>query len=85
MFYISRSREHLAVNLRTYGEDELATRVHDLTDQEMLKIGEVAASNTTESPLLAKAVTLAAVEVMEGKARPLKWGRRRLKGIYPGS
>jgi hypothetical protein len=32
-----------------------------------------------------KALTLATVEVLEGGSRPLKWSRRRLKGIYPGS
>jgi hypothetical protein len=79
-------RELLEANLRTYGEDELAARISTLSDAEMQKIGEVADRYlyTPERPLIAKAVAMATVEVLEGAGRPLKRARRRLKGIYPG-
>jgi len=61
-------------------------RVPALSDAEMQKIGEAAGRNATTGglPLIAKALALAAVEFLEGKARPLKRTRRQLKGIYPG-
>jgi hypothetical protein len=34
--------------------------------------------------LIGKALALAAVDVLEGASRDLRWKRRRLKGIYPG-
>ena len=34
--------------------------------------------------MFAKAVTLATIELLEGRAREPKWKRRKLKGIYPG-
>ena len=86
MTFISVSRGLLQTHLCTYGEEELALRVPVLTDAEMEKIGEAAGRNATTGgvPLIAKALALAAVEVLEGKARPLKRNRRRLKGMYPG-
>ena len=86
MTYISISRELLQINLRTYGEETLAQRVPILSDDEMREIGEVAGRHATTGGvrLIDKAVTLAAVEVLEGANRPLKRSRRRLKGIYPG-
>ena len=83
---VSVRRELLEANLRTYGEDELAARISTLTEAEMQRIGEVADRYlyTPERPLIAKAVALATIEVLEGAGRPLKRSRRRLKGIYPG-
>ena len=81
---ISLTREHLAVNLRTYGEDDLASRALTLTDEQMRRIGEIAFDHALTGMLLAKAVTLAAIEVLEGGPRLPKWSRRKLKGIYPG-
>jgi hypothetical protein len=86
MTFISISRELLQINLRTYGEEALAPRVPSLSDAEMHKIGEAAGRHATTGGvrLIDKALTLAAVEVLEGGSRPLKRSRRRLKGIYPG-
>ena len=83
---VSTTRELLQADLRTYGEDELAARVPTLGEAEMRTIAEAADRYlyTPERPLLAKAVALAAVEVLEGASRPLKRNRRRLKGTYPG-
>ena len=83
---VSVSRELLEADLRTYGEDELAARIPSLSEAEIQRIGEVADRYlyTPERPLIAKAVALATVNVLEGASRPLKRNRRRLKGIYPG-
>jgi hypothetical protein len=87
MGIINTSPEQLAVDLRTYGEEALAQRVPRLTEAELSRIGELAfvrATDPRSGGLLAKALALAAVEVMEGEPRPLTWSRRKLKGIYPG-
>ena len=80
------SREHLAINLRTYGEDELAGRALSLSDVQMKEIGERAFvyASTGGVRLLAEAVTRATFDVLEGAPRDPRWRRRRLKGIYPG-
>jgi len=78
------TREHLAVNLRTYGEDDLAVRALTLSDDEMRRIGERAFDHSLTGMLFAKAVILASIEELEGQSRPPKWNRRKLKGIYPG-
>jgi len=84
---VAVTREMLAVDLRTYGEDRLAATVENMPDDVLLRIGELAfekASGPKGERLLAKALALATVEVVEGKARSLRWSRRKLKGIYPG-
>ena len=84
--WISSSREALGNDLRAYGETDLAARSADLTDAEMRQIGIRAfAIATTPDParaagmLLAKALALAAVEVIEGPSRDLHRQRRDLK------
>jgi hypothetical protein len=90
---ILRSREMLIVDLRTYGEDDVAAAVGDATDEQLRQIGERAdhyvysdefATPSGASPLLSWALARAAVEVIEGAPRDLRWKRRKLKGIYPG-
>ena len=65
-------RRALADQLWTYGEDELAPRAFDLTDEQLERLGEVAWERmiTTETPsggpiFLAMASALAAVEILE--------------------
>ena len=84
MGIISTTREQLAVDLRSYGEDELASRVAQLTDIDMARIGELAYEKSVSpngEKLLAKALALAAVEFFEGAPRNLHWKRRKLKGV----
>jgi hypothetical protein len=90
---VIREPEFIAIDLRTYGEDEVAARVPTLTPEDLERIYERAdhylyseayARPSGASPYLAWTVAMAAVEVMEGKQRPLRWKRRKLKGIYPG-
>jgi hypothetical protein len=84
--WIRTSRVALGNDLRAYGETELAARSADLTEAEMLQIGVRAfAIATTPDParaagmLLAKALALATVEVIEGQSRDLHRRRRDLK------
>jgi hypothetical protein len=89
---VRTSRELLAVDLRTYGEDDAARRVDDLSDAELERIFHRAgdyllddqyATASGASPLIAWTLAMAAVEITEGEARPLRWKRRKLKGIWP--
>lgn len=85
-------RSSLAVDLWRYGEDELWKRVLTLPDRTMNEIGERAdhhlmygpANRAGESMLIAKALALAAVEILEDESRPLKRTRRRPKSEFPG-
>ena len=77
-------RRAIADDLWTYGEDKLARRAFNLSDQELERMGDIAGeymlmSDTASGAgmLFAKAVALAAVEVLEGRPRPLARMRRR--------
>jgi hypothetical protein len=83
----------LAVDLRTYGEDALADRVAAMRRDQLQLVYDRAdhyllsrefSTPSGASPYFAWALAMAAVEVLEGTQRPLRWKRRRLKGIYPG-
>lgn len=85
-------RSSLALDLWRYGEDELWKRSLTLPDRTMEQIGERADYHLTHGPttragdsmLIAKALALAAVEVLEGHSRPLKRTRRRSDSDFPG-
>jgi hypothetical protein len=85
-------RSSLAVELWRYGEDELWKRVLTVSDRTMNRIGERAEyhlihGSTTgagDSMLIAKALALGAVEVLEGQPRPLRRTRRRPQSDFPG-
>ena len=81
---INTSRQVVRLNLLSYGEDELAAKTPDLTDDEMVKIGTRAFELTFSiaKGKLYLAVALAAVEIMEDEPRPLKRTRRKLKGVW---
>jgi hypothetical protein len=90
---INTSREALTLALRSHGEDDCAGLVATLTDEQFRTIGERAGWYVLNAPsgrpgggtiVLDTALALAAVEVVEGAGRELRWKRRRLKGIYPG-
>jgi hypothetical protein len=79
--------DDLAWHLRCYGEDELTEKVPKLTDDQLRRIGHVGGGFAMRSDtpsgagmMLAKALALAAVKVIEGRERPLARARRR-----PGS
>jgi hypothetical protein len=78
------SRDRLARDLRAYGEDGVADQIAGLTEEQMALISERAGQYavTPDTPsgagmLLAKAASLAAVEIIEGNARPLERTRRK--------
>ena len=73
-------RRAIAADLWAYGEDGLAERAASLTDEQLDRIGELAwdwALQTSGARLIAKAVALAAVEVLTGEPCPLPHQRRR--------
>ena len=82
----------MAIDLWRYGEDDLWKRVLTLPDRTMKQIGERAdqhliygpTTRAGDSMLISKALALAAVEVLEGKPRPLKRVRRRPESERPG-
>jgi hypothetical protein len=85
-------RSHLALELWRYGEDDLWRRVLTASAPAMDAIGERAdwyvfhgeKTANGASMLLDEAFALAAVEVLEGAARPLRRERRRPEGDFPG-
>jgi hypothetical protein len=90
---VSTTRELLIIDLRTYGEDAIAEAVAGATDMQLAQVFDRAdhylyaddfAKPSGASPFLAEALSRAAVEIIEGAPRPLRWKRRKLKGIYPG-
>jgi hypothetical protein len=90
---IIRSREMLAIDLRTYGEDGAAALIDRLSDAQLQQIYDRAdhfllderyATPSGGSREYSWALSMAAIEVIEGSARDLRRKRRVLKGIYPG-
>ena len=74
----------IADDLWLYGEEKLATRALALSDQELERMREIALryAHVSDKPsgagmMISKAIALAAVEVMEGRPRPLTRTRRR--------
>jgi hypothetical protein len=79
MSFISTTRPDLASDLRAYGEDLIADRIDGLGDDQMKRIGELAARYIARGARnLSHALSLAAVEVVEGAPRELKRKRRIL-------
>jgi hypothetical protein len=89
---VRTERTSLAKDLWRYGEDDLWKRVLIVPKRTMDAIGERAtwylyhgeARPSGESMLIAKALSRAAVEVLEGAARPLKREKRRPERDFPG-
>ena len=79
-------RDTFARALRTHGEDDLGERVLSLTYEELKPIGERAhhyafsdehALASGASMGVAKALSLATVDVLEGASRELRWKATR--------
>ena len=84
MPYVSVDRTTIANDLRTYGEGELADHVVDITEGQRVQIGWATGRywdgfDGARGMQLRRAVAFAAVEVLEGQARPLKRLRARLE------
>jgi hypothetical protein len=81
---IRSTREHVAAQLIAYGEDGAAARVLKLNDEafEFIEVKAAEFDWDHDTPnlspiLLDKALSLAAIFVLEGKVRPLKRRRRK--------
>ena len=72
------SRRHLASSLYAYGEGPLAERIPTISPEEMDHICDRVIQIAADGRLFASAEAAAAVEVLEGAARPLARSRRRL-------
>jgi hypothetical protein len=74
-------RDTLANMLRSHGEDELAERALALTDDELTRIGTLGAYYAWSEEALAlgssmggaRALSLAAIDVLEDTQRDLRW------------
>ena len=74
---IHTTRQSLIDDLLEYGETALADQISAISPEQMDQIADRADAYVTDNPLIAKAIALAAVEVLEGEARPLARARRR--------
>jgi hypothetical protein len=74
---VSTRRETLAEALTTYGEDAVAARIPELPQAQYDCIEMRAFDYACQGMYIAKALSLAAVEVVEGSPRPLKRKRRK--------
>jgi hypothetical protein len=80
-------RQTLARMLRGHGENELAERALSITDDELRRIGELSgcyafsehAMATGGSMGGARALSMAAIDVLEGAPRDLRWPRTELE------
>ena len=77
------TRSHVERELRAYGEDAVATKLSSISDEDFIRIGErafgyasIPTAKKSGGMLLAKALALAAVEVIEGAPRGLCRNRR---------
>ena len=68
--------ENIAQQLRAYGEESAASAIPNLNKEQLERISKIAYSHSLSGMLLAKAVSLAAIEVIEGTPRDLKRTRR---------
>lgn len=82
---IQISRQQLINNLTAYGEEIVASKVMDLPEQKFNEIQKLAfdyacqpTSKKSGGMLLAKACSLAAVEIIEGSRRDLSRRKRTL-------
>jgi hypothetical protein len=80
-------RQTLARVLRSHGENELAERALSVTDDELARIGQLGgcyafseyAMTTGGSMGGPRALSMAAIDVLEGTSRDLRWPRSELE------
>jgi hypothetical protein len=81
---VSSSRAAIAKDLSAYGEEDAARRIESLSPEDYALVEEKAFDfacstdpNSGRPMLIAKALSMAAVEIIEGKARDLKRKKRK--------
>jgi hypothetical protein len=73
---ILESRHGIKLDLKAYGEFELAEKIDSLSDEELNQIGILAAKYISQGGYLSKHITLGAIEFFEGNKRePIKMKR----------
>lgn len=77
---IESNRHGIAVELRAYGEDSVASEVEAASAKRIEAIGKRSAEIIFAGEKPPKALCLAALEILEGRQRPLARKRRRGMG-----
>ena len=77
------TRQNLIDTLLAYGEPALADRIPSISPEEMDGIADRADHYAFQGMLFAKAVSLATVDVLEGRSRPLARTRRKFDRSKP--
>lgn len=70
-------RAEIAADLRRYGEDDVADLVLRLGGEDLQRVWALAVDHAMSPMSLTRATALAAVEVVEGRPRPLRHAPRR--------
>jgi hypothetical protein len=81
---VTISRQDLAAHLAAYGEHEASAWVQSMPADKLTRVHELAAQHAINGVVdLLQAGCLAAVEVVEGKPRPLRRARRNWQDVPP--
>lgn len=75
---IEASRHTIKLDLLAYGEHDLAEKMDRLSDEDLDRIGELAAKHIGEGGYISKHIALGAIEFLEGKQREPKRKKRDL-------
>lgn len=75
---IATSRFSIKQDLTAYGEYGLAKQIDQLSDEELNRIGELAAKYVGQGGYISKHIALGAIEFLEGKKREPKRKKRDL-------
>lgn len=79
------NRTALAADLRSYGEDSVASALEAATDDTVLSIAQRGIQISFTGENIPRSLCLAAVETIEGQFRPLaRQRRKRARGQKPG-
>ena len=73
---VTASPQLIATHLAAYGENDTALKIQALMPHQLEMISEIAFVYACNGMKLAESLSLAAVQVCEGKPRPLKRKRR---------
>ena len=75
---IAASRHSIKQDLLAYGENDLAKQIDQLSDDDLNRIGELAAKYIGQGGYISKHIALGAIEFIEGKKRETKKKKRDL-------
>ena len=73
---IVASRHSIKQDLLAYGENDLAKQIDYLSDNDLKKIGELAARHIGQGGYISKHIALGAIEFIEGNQREPKRKKR---------